>query len=112
LKQLRELRLGCSAVGVGIEGTRFATVNTMNISAAWIDRMKTLPKLEKLKLQSCSRVADDAIPALAALPALREVDLKGTSVTETGVAALRAAKPNAVVHHGPWDQKTASFRNN
>lgn len=112
LKHLRELRLGCSAVGVGIEGQRFATVNTMNVSAAWIERMKTLANLEKLKLQSCSRVADDAIPALAALPSLREVDLRGTAVTEKGALALRAAKPKATVHYGPWEQKTASFRNN
>ena len=112
LKELRELRLGCSTVGVGIEGTRFASVNTMNVSAAWLERMKALPKLEKLKLQGCSRVDDEAIQALVALPGLREVDLKGTAVTEKGVARLRAAKPKARVYYGPWEPKTASFRNN
>ena len=74
--------------------------------------MKALPKLEKLKLQGCARVNDEAVPALIALPNLREVDLKGTSVTEKGVATLRAAKPKARVYFGPWEAKAANFRNN
>jgi hypothetical protein len=66
--------------------------------------MKALPKLEKLKLQGCNRVDDEAVAALATLPNLREVDLKGTGVTEKGVAALRAAKPKIQVYYGPWEQ--------
>jgi hypothetical protein len=112
LKELRELRLGCASVGVGIEGQRFATVSSMNVSGRWLERMKALPKLEKLKLQGCNRVDDEAVAALAALPNLREVDLKGTGVTEKGVATLRAAKPKIQVYYGPWEARTASFRNN
>ena len=112
LKELRELRLGCSSMGVGVEGTRFATVSTMNVSARWLEKMKALPKLEILRLQTCSRVADDAVPALIGLPNLREVDLKGTAVTEKGVAQLRAAKPNLKIYYGAWEAPTASFRNN
>ena len=112
LKHLRELRLACSAVGVGVEGVRFATVSTMNVSAQWLERMKALPKLEKLKLQGCQRVDDDAITALIALPNLQEVDLKGTSVSEKGVSAFRAARPKARIYYGPWEARTASFRNN
>jgi hypothetical protein len=74
--------------------------------------MKTLPKLERLKLQGCSRVDDEAVRALAALPNLRDLDLKGTSVTEKGLAALRAAKPKARIYFGPWEAKAANFRNN
>jgi hypothetical protein len=84
----------------------------MNVTARWIERMKALTKLEKLRLQGCGRVGDDAIAALSAMPALREVDLKGTAVTEKGAAMLRSAKPKAVVHHGEWVARTASFRNN
>jgi hypothetical protein len=112
LKALRELRLACTSVGVGIEGARFATVSAMDVSVAWLERMKTLPKLEKLKLQGCQRVNDEAIPVLAAFPDLRELDLKGTGVTEKGLAALRAAKPKMLVYTGPWDAKAANFRNN
>ncbi len=112
LKDLRELRLGCSGVGVGAEGERLATVSNMSLSARWIEKMKGLPKLQRLKLQGCIRVNDDAITALAEIPSLQEVDLKGTSVTEKGAAALRSARPKLQVTFGPWVAKTASFRNN
>ena len=112
LKELRELRLGCTGVGIGTEGVRLATATNMKISSRWIEKMKSLPKLERLKLQSCSKVNDEAVTALAAIPSLREVDLKGTAVTEKGIAALRAARPNLQVTFGPWEARTASFRNN
>ena len=112
LKELRELRFGCSSKGIGIEGARFATVSTMDVSVRWLEKMKALPKLERLKLQGCSRVDDEAVRALIALPNLREVDLKGTSVTEKGIAELRAAKPKAQIYFGPWAAKAANFRNN
>ena len=74
--------------------------------------MKSLPKLEKLKVQGCERVTDEAVPILVALPDLREVDLKGTAVTDKGLAALHALKPKVLVYCGPWDAKAANFRNN
>lgn len=112
LKGLRELRFGCTSLGVGIEGNRFATVSATDVTVSWIEKMKALPKLEKLKLQGCSRVGDEAIAALIALPGLQEIDLKGSSVTEKGLAALRAAKPKARIYFGPWEAKAANFRNN
>ncbi|MEP7365523.1 MAG: hypothetical protein ABI972_19895 [Acidobacteriota bacterium] len=112
LKDLRELRFGCTSLGVGIEGTRFATVSMMSVTARWLARMKAYPKLEKLKLQGCDRVGDDAMSVLAGYPALKEVDLKGTSVTEKGVAILGAAKPKLKVYTGKWDAPAANFRNN
>ena len=74
--------------------------------------MKSLTKLERLKLQGCNRIDDDSIPALLAMPALREVDLQGTAVTEQGAAKFRAARPGAVIYVGPWDGKSAAYRNN
>jgi internalin A len=112
LKELRELRFGCTSIGVGIEGAKFASVSATDVSLRWLEKLKALPKLEKLKLQGCARVDDRAIPALIALPNLREMDLKGTSVTEKGLAALRAAKPKAQIYFGPWVAKSANFRNN
>jgi internalin A len=112
LKNLRELRFGCTSVGVGIEGAKFADVSAMSVTPNWLERMRSLSKLEKLKLQGCDRIGDDSIKTLIAMPNLREVDLKGTAVTEKGVAALRAAKPGAVVYYGAWVAKSANFRNN
>ena len=63
-------------------------------------------------MQGCGRIDDEAVAALIAMPALREVDLKGTSVSEKGVARLRAAKLRAIVYVGPWEGKAAAYRNN
>lgn len=76
LKDLRELRL-----------------DGMPVTVRWLEKLKTLDKLERLSLQGCKRVGDDAVPLLASLSALRVVDLKGTAVTEQGLAELRRAKP-------------------
>ena len=54
LKDLRELRFGCTSLGVGIEGARFATVSATDVTVRWLEKMKALPKLEKL---SCKAVA-------------------------------------------------------
>lgn len=112
LKELRELRFGCTFVGVGVEGTRFASVSAMNVNTRWIERIKSLPKLERLKVQGCKRVDDESLAVLASYPSLRELDLKGVSVTDKGLAMFRAAKPKVVVYTGPWDGKSAAFRNN
>jgi internalin A len=112
LKDLRELRLGCTSIGVGIEGAKFTEVSKMAVTREWLDRIKSLTRLERLKLQGCGRINDDAVQTLIGMPHLREVDLKGTAVTEKGVAALRSAKPNVIVYFGPFDAKAANFRNN
>jgi internalin A len=112
LKALRELRFGCTSLGVGIEGMRFANVSATDITARWIEKLKALPKLERLQLQGCARVDDDSVPALIALANLQELDLKGSSVSAKGIAALRAAKPKAQIYFGPWEAKAANFRNN
>ena len=112
LKELRDLRFGCTSLGIGIEGQRFATVSANSVTVRWLEKMKTLSKLEKLTLQGCDRVDDEAIRVLAAFPTLREVDLKGSAVTDAGLAALRAAKPKIRIYSGPWDARSANFRNN
>jgi len=112
LKDLRELRFGCTSIGVGVEGTRFATVSMMSITDRWLEKMKSLTKLEKLVLQGCDRIDDQAVRVLATFPALREVDLKGSAVTAKGVAILQTAKPKIKIYHGPWEAKAANFRNN
>jgi hypothetical protein len=42
-------------------------------------------------------VGDDGAAMLASWPALRELNLKGTAVTEKGLADLRRAKPAAQI---------------
>jgi internalin A len=112
LKNLRELRFSCVSTSVGIEGTKLGEVSTLSVTQQWLEELKSLPNLERLKLQGCGRINDGAVAVLLAMPSLREVDLKGTTVTEKGGDMLRAAKPGAIVYIGPWDGKAAAYRNN
>ncbi|MGH9769052.1 MAG: hypothetical protein ACREAB_16615 [Blastocatellia bacterium] len=82
LKELRELRF-----------------DGMPVTARWLEKLKTLNKLERLGLQGCKRLDDAAAPLLASWPALRVLDLKGAAMTEKGLADLRQAKPNAQIFH-------------
>ncbi len=113
LKDLRELRLACNSVGVGIEGTRLGEISFLTVTPKWIEKIGAgLPKLERLKVQGCGRVDDESAKTLAAMKALREADLQGTAVTEKGAALLKAAHPGMVVFFGPWEGKSANYRNN
>lgn len=112
LKNLRELRFACNPIGVGIEGAKFGEISLLTVTPKWLERISLLPRLERLKLQGCNRINDESIATLKAMPALREVDLQGTTVTEKGAAALRSAKPGVTVYFGPWEGKAAGYRNN
>ncbi len=80
LKELRELRL-----------------DGMPVTPRWLEKLKALNKLERLNLQGCKRLGDEAAPLLASWQSLRVVDLTGTSLTANGIAELRRAKPNAQI---------------
>jgi internalin A len=113
LTELRELRFACVSIGVGIEGTRLGEVSVLTVTPKWLDRIGAgLPRLQNLKLQGCNRIGDDSIKTLSAMKSLREADLQGTAVTEKGAAALRTARPGIMVFTGPWDGKSAGYRNN
>ena len=112
LKNLRELSFACVSTAVGIEGKKMGEVSTLSVTREWLEQLKSLSGLERLKLQGCGRIDDQAVAVLMAMPSLREVDLKGTAVTEKGADILRAAKPGAVVYIGPWEGKASAYRNN
>ncbi len=74
--ELRDLRLAGTAItGRGLE------------------LLKPLAKLERLNLQGCRRLRDDAASALAEFRQLRVLDLKDSGLSEQGVARIRAALP-------------------
>jgi hypothetical protein len=88
LKDLRQLRL---------QGTL--------ISARGLETLKGLARLDRLDLHGCARIADDAVPILAAMPMLHSVDLSGTKVTAVGLETLRRAKPDCVILLAPSSPK-------
>lgn len=112
LTELRGLRFACVSIGVGIEGTRLGEVSLLSVTPKWVEKIAGLPKLERMKFQGCGRIGDESVKTLAAMKGLKEVDLQGTGVTEKGAAALKATKPGVVVFVGPWDGKSAAYRNN
>ncbi len=83
LKNLRRLRL-----------------NGILIAARGLERLKDLAALERLDLEGCKRVGDDAAAVLASFHSLREVDLTGTAFTDKGIAALRQARPDCKIIAG------------
>jgi hypothetical protein len=77
---LRELRLAGTAVtGRGLE------------------LLKPLTKMERLNLQGCRGLRDDAAAVLAGFPQLRALDLKDSSLTAESVGRIRAALPRCEV---------------
>jgi Leucine-rich repeat (LRR) protein len=80
LKQLRVLRLG-----------------HLRFPAKSFPVLKALENLERLGLEFCTEVNDDALPHLAAWKSLRVVDLSGTKVTAAGVASLREQRPDCKI---------------
>jgi len=113
LHNLRELRIGCYAMNVGIEETKFAEVIATSVLPEWLERMRNqLPALETVGFQGCRKIDDASIKTLIAMPKLKAADLRGTSVTEKGAAALHAAKPGAKISFGPWEGIAANYRNN
>jgi hypothetical protein len=80
LKQLRVLRLG-----------------HLRFPAKSLPVLKSLENVERLGLEFCPEVTDDALPHLASWKSLRLVDLHGTKVTAAGVTSLREQRPDCKI---------------
>jgi Leucine-rich repeat (LRR) protein len=80
-----------------LQNLRELRMDGMPVTNRWLEKLKTLRKLERLSLQRCKRIDDAAAAMLATWPLLRVVDLTGTAVTEKGLAELRRARPNAQI---------------
>lgn len=81
LKELRVLKLGHTAVGAD-EFRKLAPA---------------LTNVEKLGLENCTRVNDDALQELARWAGLKYLDVQETAVTQSGIDRLRKAKPSLQV---------------
>ena len=83
LKNLRVLKLGYS-----------------QITADELRTLSGLEQVERLRLEACTRVGDEAAAELANWKNLKYVDLQETKVTEKGAEALRRAKPGITILGG------------
>jgi Leucine-rich repeat (LRR) protein len=68
-----------------------------NVSGRGLELLKPLAKLERLDLQGCKRLRDDAATVLASMKQLKVLDLKDSSLSAEAVAKIRAALPQAEV---------------
>lgn len=80
---------------------RELNVSGTPVSSRGLEKLRGLKKLEKLNLLACKRVTDEAVAVLAAMPALKWVELKDTSLTAKGFADLRKAKPALMIAGDP-----------
>jgi len=87
LRELRVLKLGDSQIAV--DGLRI---------------LEPLDKLQKLSIECCPRVGDDALAELAKWKSLRYLDVQETKVTDAGVTALRKARPDMTILSGASTQ--------
>ena len=85
LKELQALKLGYS-----------------NISADGLRILSALSQVERLGLESCTRIDDAAVAELANWKSLKYVDLQETQVTEKGLETLRTLKPGLKILAGPF----------
>ena len=60
-------------------------LNGIGISPRGLEQLNGLSKLDRLDLQSCARINDEAVPILKSFPALQIVDVSAAAVTPKGL---------------------------
>jgi internalin A len=93
LQDLRVLKLGYS-----------------NIDSRGLASLAVLPKVERLGLECCQRVNDEALQALLNWKRLRFLDVQETEVTQAGVAAFQNSRPGVRILSGPFPAASNSAR--
>jgi Leucine-rich repeat (LRR) protein len=87
LTNLRELRL-----------------DGMPVSGRSLEKLKPLTNLERLSLQGCKRIGDDAAALVgSSWPGLKTIDLKGSAVSADAIAGLQKSKPALKIFSGSWE---------
>ena len=74
------------------------------IGARGLETIKSLPR-ELRDLHDCARVADDAIPLLAAMQTLQSVDLTGTMVNRRRACEPAASQAGLPDPHGALESE-------
>jgi len=69
-----------------------------NLDGSGLRGLKGCNDLAELHIDQCPRIGDGVVPLLKPLKGLKEVTVQGSAITPTGIAALRAALPDAKVH--------------
>jgi Leucine-rich repeat (LRR) protein len=87
---------GVQAIAAVTELRELSLAGT-NVAGRGLALLMPLGKLERLNLQGCKRLRDDAAATMAQFHQLRVLDLKDSSLSEEAVARIRAALPECQV---------------
>ena len=82
------------ATSASVTELRELRLNGTAVTSRGLESLKVLAKLERLNLQGCRRLRDDAATVLAGFKQLRELDVKDSGLSEQSVTRLRAAIPD------------------
>ena len=80
---------------------RELNLSGLTVTGRGLAKLKPLAKLERLDLHACKRVGNEAVPHLAALGALKWVDVRDTSMTSAAVEELKKLRPELRVEGTP-----------
>jgi Leucine-rich repeat (LRR) protein len=89
-------RAGMQAIATVTELRELRMAGTP-LTSQGLELLAPLTKLERLNLQGCRQLKDDAATILASFKHLRTLDLKDSGMSEKAVAQLRAALPETKV---------------
>ena len=77
----------------GLTSLETLELGRLGVTVESLQTLSRLEAVEKLGLAGCSLLGDSAIDVLAGWRSLQRLDLQDTSVTATGIARLRDARP-------------------
>jgi hypothetical protein len=77
----------------GLTSLETLELGRLGVTVESLQTLSRLESVEKLGLAGCNLLGDAAIDVLAGWRSLQRLDLQDTSVTATGVAKLRDARP-------------------
>jgi internalin A len=86
----------------GLQALRTLKLGHSDVDSRGLSKLAALERVEKLGLECCPRVNDEALQKLAAWKGLKYLDVQETKVTQTGVASLQAARPGIRILSGPF----------
>lgn len=70
-----------------------------NVSGKGLELLKPLKKLERLDLQGCKRLREDAVATLSSMKQLKTLDLRDSSLTPELILKIRNALPQCEVRN-------------
>jgi internalin A len=85
-----------------LKGLRVLRLDHSRITSDGLRILASLDGVQKLALQGCEFVGDDALRELAQWKSLKYLDVQATKVTREGVAALEKARPGILILSGPF----------